>query len=84
MSDWGGVHNTEQAIHNGMDLEFGSWTNGLSAGTRNAYDNYYLAFPYLKLIKEGKVGTKELDEKVSNVLRLISVLQWTRTNHSAL
>ena len=71
VSDWGGVHNTEQAIHNGMDLEFGSWTNGLSAGTRNAYDNYYLAFPYLKLIKEGKVGTKELDEKVSNVLRLI-------------
>ena len=54
-----------------MDLEFGSWTNGLSAGTRNAYDNYFLAFPYLKLIKEGKVGTKELDEKVCNVLRLI-------------
>ena len=71
VSDWGGVHHTEQAIHNGMDLEFGSWTNGLSAGTRNAYDNYFLAFPYLKLIKEGKVGTKELDEKVSNVLRLI-------------
>ena len=71
VSDWGGVHNTEQAIYNGLDLEFGSWTNGLSAGTRNAYDNYYLAFPYLKLIKEGKVGTKELDEKVSNVLRLI-------------
>lgn len=70
-SDWGGVHNTEQAIYNGLDLEFGSWTNGLSAGTRNAYDNYYLAFPYLKLIKEGKVGTKELDEKVSNILRLI-------------
>ncbi|WP_416242026.1 glycoside hydrolase family 3 protein, partial [Bacteroides xylanisolvens] len=40
VSDWGGVHNTEQAIYNGMDLEFGSWTNGLSAGTRNAYDNY--------------------------------------------
>ena len=71
VSDWGGVHNTEQAIYNGLDLEFGSWTNGLSAGTRNAYDNYYLAFPYLKLIKEGKVGTKELDEKVSNILRLI-------------
>ena len=30
-----------------------------------------MAFPYLKLIKEGKVGTKELDEKVSNILRLI-------------
>ena len=71
VSDWGGVHNTEQAIYNGLDLEFGSWTNGLSDGTHNAYDNYYLAFPYLKLIKEGKVGTKELDEKVSNILRLI-------------
>ena len=71
VSDWGGVHNTEQAIYTGLDLEFGSWTNGLSDGTHNAYDNYYLAFPYLKLIKEGKVGTKELDEKVSNILRLI-------------
>lgn len=71
VSDWGGVHNTEQAIYNGLDLEFGSWTNGLSAGTSHAYDNYFLAFPYLNLIKEGKVGTKELDEKVSNILRLI-------------
>ncbi len=71
VSDWGGVHNTDQAIYNGLDMEFGSWTNGLSTGTRNAYDNYYLAYPYLKLIKEGKVGTKELDAKVSNILRLI-------------
>ncbi len=39
-------------------MEFGSWTNGLSTGTRNAYDNYYQAYPYLKLIKEGKAGTK--------------------------
>lgn len=71
VSDWGGTHDTKQAIFNGLDLEFGSWTNGLSAGTKNAYDNYYLAYPYLKLIKEGKIGIKELDEKVSNILRLI-------------
>lgn len=58
VSDWGGVHNTGQAIYNGLDMEFGSWTNGLSTGTRNAYDNYYQAYPYLKLIKEGKAGTK--------------------------
>lgn len=70
VSDWGGVHNTEEAIHNGLDLEFGSWTNGLSNGASNAYDNYYLAQPYLKLIKEGKVGTKELDDKVRRILRL--------------
>ena len=71
VSDWGGVHNTRQAIMNGLDMEFGSWTNGLSNGASNAYDNYYLAFPYLRMIKNGEVGTKELDEKVGNILRLI-------------
>lgn len=70
VSDWGGAHNTLQAIYNGLDMEFGSWTNGLSAGTRNAYDNYYMAHPYLNLIHSGKVGTKELDEKVRRILRL--------------
>lgn len=71
VSDWGGVHNTEEAIYNGMDMEFGSWTNGLSKGMGNAYDNYYLAHPYLKQIKEGKIGTKELDDKVRRILRLV-------------
>lgn len=70
VSDWGGVHNTQEAITNGLDMEFGSWTNGLSNGASNAYDNYYLADPYLKLIREGKVGTKELDDKVRRILRL--------------
>lgn len=70
VSDWGGTHDTGQAIANGLDMEFGSWTNGLSNGASNAYDNYYLAMPYLKLIKEGKVGTKELDDKVRRILRL--------------
>ena len=70
VSDWGGVHNTQEAITNGLDMEFGSWTNGLSNGASNAYDNYYLANPYLQLIREGKVGTKELDDKVRRILRL--------------
>jgi len=70
ISDWGGCHNTDEAIKNGLDLEFGSWTNGLTAGASNAYDNYYLALPYKKLIQEGKYSTKELDEKVRRVLRL--------------
>lgn len=71
VSDWGGTHDTEQAIKNGLDLEFGSWTNGLTAGASNAYDSYYMAFPYLKMIKEGKVGTEELNDKVRRILRLI-------------
>ncbi len=70
VSDWGGVHNTLQSITNGLDLEFGSWTDGLARGASNAYDNYYMANPYLDLIKSGKVGTKELDDKVRRVLRL--------------
>lgn len=70
VSDWGGTHDTEESIHNGLDMEFGSWTNGLSNGASNAYDNYYLAHPYLKLIKEGKVGTDELNDKVRRILRL--------------
>lgn len=70
ISDWGGAHDTDQAITNGLDMEFGSWTNGLSNGASNAYDNYYLAMPYLQRIQEGKVGTKELDDKVRRILRL--------------
>ena len=71
ISDWGGTHNTEEAIRNGLDLEYGTRTDGLSQGAANAYDNYYLATPYLRLIEEGKVGTEELDDKARRVLRLI-------------
>lgn len=70
VSDWGGAHDTDQAIRNGLDMEFGTWTNGLSAGSRNAYDSYHLALPYLEKIRNGEVGTGELDDKVRRVLRL--------------
>ncbi|MBP5419517.1 MAG: glycoside hydrolase family 3 C-terminal domain-containing protein [Bacteroidales bacterium] len=70
VSDWGGCHNTEEAIMNGLDMEFGSWTDGLTMGKTNAYDSYYLAEPYKQLIKQGKFTTKELDDKVRRVLRL--------------
>ena len=70
ISDWGGCHNTEEAITNGLDLEFGSWTDGLTMGATNAYDRYYLALAYKRLIQEGKYSMKELDEKVRRVLRL--------------
>ncbi|MBR3454349.1 MAG: glycoside hydrolase family 3 C-terminal domain-containing protein [Bacteroidaceae bacterium] len=71
VSDWGGTHNTMEAVLNGLDMEFGSWTNGLTWGASNAYDSYYLALPYRQLITEGKLTTKELDEKVRRVLRLM-------------
>ncbi len=72
ISDWGGVHDTDEAIKNGLDLEFGTWTDGLTMGKTNSYESYYLAAPYKELIAKGEVGTKELDEKVRRVLRLIT------------
>ena len=70
ISDWGGCHDTEEAITNGLDLEFGSWTDGLTMGKTNAYDLYYLADAYKQLILQGKYTTKELGDKVRRVLRL--------------
>ena len=70
ISDWGGCHDTDEAVRNGLDLEFGTWTDGLTMGKTNAYDSYYLADAYKQAIKEGKYTTKELDEKVRRLLRL--------------
>ena len=56
---------------NGMDMEFGSWTDGLANGVSNAYDNYYLANPYLDALKSGKASEEVLNDKVRRVLRLI-------------
>ena len=70
VSDWGGCHDTDQAVHNGLDLEYGTWTDGLFTGPSNVYDQYHLARPYLEGIKSGKYGTDELDDKVRRILRL--------------
>lgn len=58
VSDWGGVHNTDDAVLNGVDMEFGSWTDGLNWGVSNAYDNYYMADPYMKGIIDGENAIK--------------------------
>jgi beta-glucosidase len=70
ISDWGGCHDTDEAVKNGLDLEFGTWTDGLTMGKTNAYDSYYLADAYKQGIREGKYTTKELDDKVRRLLRL--------------
>ena len=70
VSDWGGAHNTLQCVTNGLDMEFGSWTNGMNWGSSNAYDRYYMAAPYLKMIEDGELTEKELNDKVSRILRL--------------
>lgn len=70
ISDWGGAHDTEQSIKNGLDLEFGTKTDGLTSSVDNAYDSFHLAQPYLARLKSGEASEDVLNEKVRRVLRL--------------
>ena len=70
ISDWGAVHETDAAAHAGLDLEFGTGTNGVDVNTANAYDYYHLASPYKAKIIAGELPVEELDDKVRRVLRL--------------
>ena len=70
ISDWGGTHDTDQAIVNGLDLEFGTWTDGLTMGATDGYDAYHLANSYLERLRDGRASVEVLDEKVRRVLRL--------------
>lgn len=71
ITDWGGAHDTYEAAVNGLDIEMGSYTNGLTSESAFTYDDYYLAHPYLKMLKEGKVPMSTIDDKASRILRLI-------------
>ncbi len=71
ISDWGGTEDGKQAVNGGLDLEFGTHTNGLDAGLKNAYDAYYLAKPYLEGLRSGKYDMEGLNEKCRRVLRLM-------------
>jgi len=70
VTDWGSAHNTEEAARNGLDIEMGSWTNGLTWGLSSAYDKYYMAKPFLKKIRNGELPVSLLDEKVRRILLL--------------
>ena len=84
VSDWGGCHDTDQAVNNGLDMEFGSWTDGLHTGASNAYDNYYLANAYRDGLLSGKYSMQTLDDKVRRVLRLFFRTTMARRGHGSL
>ena len=71
ITDWGGAHDTKQAALNGLDIEMGTGTDGLTTSKKNAYDYYYLANPFLKLIKSGEIKEDVLNDKVRRILRLM-------------
>lgn len=71
ITDWGGAHDTKQAALNGLDIEMGSFTNGLTSEADFGFNDYYLADPYLNMIKSGEVPESTVDDKARNILRLI-------------
>jgi beta-glucosidase len=71
ITDWGGAHNTMQAALNGLDIEMGTGTDGMTRSVKNAYDNYYLALPFLDELKKGTIPESVVNDKASRVLRMI-------------
>ncbi len=71
ITDWGGAHDTKQAALNGLDIEMGSYTNGLTSESEFGYNDYYLADPFIEMIRKGEVPESVADDKARNILRLI-------------
>ena len=71
MSDWSGVHSTDLAALNGMDMEMGTRTSP-------PYDTAFLANPFLAGLKSGKYPMSVLDEKVRRHLYVMFKLNLIR------
>ncbi len=71
ISDWGGAHSTHESAMYGLDMEMGTGTDGLGTTTLNHYDHYYLASPFLKLLKKGTIDKAIVDDKARRILRLM-------------
>lgn len=71
VTDWGGAHDTREAVFNGLDIEMGTYTDGLTSGRNFAYDNYYLARNYLAGLQSGAYPVSTVDDKAARILRLI-------------
>lgn len=66
VSDFGGTHNTQEAINNGLDMEFGT-----DLGSVEAFQNYHLGKSYLNLLNRNETSVDVLNEKVRRVLRMM-------------
>lgn len=62
ITDWAGCHDTDESIHNGLDVEM---------GTERPYNEYYLADAFLEKAKESEEVRQLLDDKVRRILRLM-------------
>ncbi len=60
ITDWGGAHNTDECIFNGLDIEMGTYA---------PYNRYYLADAFLKKAQENEEARACLEDKARRVLR---------------
>lgn len=69
ISDRGGVHDTKEALINGLDMEMSATDN---------FSEYYMADPILRLIENGEIDKKtayaKIDEKVRHILHVMNNL----------
>ena len=63
MTDWDAAHSTVKAALAGLDLEMGT--------DKKDYNEWYFANPLIRAVNEGKIPMSVLDEKVSNILRVM-------------
>ncbi len=71
ISDWGGCRDDDEAVTNGLDIEMGTWTNGLRGAASDSYQNYHLARPYLERLCDGRASEEVLNDKARRILRTI-------------
>lgn len=62
ISDWGGVHSTEDTSNTSLDLEM---------SVTDDFDEYFFANPLLDAVKQEKVSEEKIDAKIRNILRLM-------------
>ena len=71
ISDWGGVHHTKEAAESALDMEMSVEAN---------FDDYYMANPLKEAVLKGDIKEELIDEKVSNILRLMLRLKMIGEN----
>lgn len=78
VSDWGGVHDTKEALMNGLDIEM---------SVTSDFDAYYMADPLIRMIEDGEVDKKtaltKIDEKVRHILNVMNKLHMLDGERSA-
>lgn len=60
ISDWGAVHDTREAAESDLDVEM---------SVASDFDNYYMAKPLLKAVKNGEIKEEYIDKKIRHILR---------------